>query len=48
MSQAFLTEALLRYGYPSRYGDGLAPMLSCATGHKYVLPSTGSVEREKK
>lgn len=34
--------------YPSRYGDGLAPMLSRATGHKYVLTSSGNIERRKK
>ena len=34
--------------YPSRYGDGLAPFLSRATGLKYALATSGYIERKKK
>jgi hypothetical protein len=33
--------------YPSRYGYGLAPHLSRATGHKYVMTPSGDMERKK-
>ncbi len=33
--------------YPSRYGQGLAPHLSRATGRKYVMTESGDIERRK-
>jgi hypothetical protein len=33
--------------WPSKYGDGLAPHLSRATGHKYVVTASGDIERAK-
>ena len=33
--------------YPGRYGQGLAPHLSRATGRKYVMTPSGDMERKK-
>jgi len=33
--------------YPSRYGDGLAPLLSKVTGRKYMIRADGDMERRK-
>jgi hypothetical protein len=34
--------------YPRRYGDGLAPFLSRATGLNHALATSGDIERKKK
>jgi len=33
--------------YPGKYGNGLAPHLSRATGRKYVMTESGDIERKK-
>jgi len=54
MATAFNDDPQLRgsWGFngarPSQYGDGLAPHLSRATGHKYVITDSGRIERKKR
>jgi hypothetical protein len=53
MADAFNQDSQLRGCWafngakPNLYGDGLAPHLSRATGHQYVMTPSGDMERKK-